>query len=309
MIKVENVTKKFGNFAALSNLSCDIQDSGVFGLVGSNGAGKSTLVRLISGVYKADEGSIKLDGEEIYGNFDAKSKIAYVSDELFFLPGANISRMAQMYETLRTDFDKKKLFEYAGMLGLNVKAPISQFSKGMKRQAATILALACRPQVMIFDETFDGLDPVMRSVIKRLVSEEVIDRGATAIITSHSLRELEDTCDQLALLHKGGIVLQSEVSDLKTSLFKVQIAFSREFSQEELAVEGAQLINVSIRGSVANLIISGDKDSICKKLADLGPVILEVLPLSLEEVFVYEMQSRGYSFENMFADEAKEVNK
>lgn len=309
MIKVENITKRFGNFAALSNLSCDIQDSGVFGLVGSNGAGKSTLVRLIAGVYKADEGSIKLDGEEIYSNFDAKSKIAYVSDELFFLPGANISRMAQMYETLRTDFDKNKLFEYAGMLGLNVKAPISQFSKGMKRQAATILALACRPQVMIFDETFDGLDPVMRSVIKRLVSEEVIDRGATAIITSHSLRELEDTCDQLALLHKGGIVLQSEVSDLKTSLFKVQIAFSREFSQEELAVEGAQLINVSIRGSVANLIISGDKDSICKKLADLGPVILEVLPLSLEEVFVYEMQSRGYSFENMFADEAKEVNK
>lgn len=309
MIKVENVTKKFGDFAALSNLSCDIQDSGVFGLVGSNGAGKSTLVRLIAGVYKADEGSIKLDGEEIYGNFDAKSKIAYVSDELFFLPGANISRMAQMYETLRDDFDKKKLFEYAGMLGLNVKSPISQFSKGMKRQAATILALACRPQVMIFDETFDGLDPVMRSVIKRLVSEEVIDRGATAIITSHSLRELEDTCDQLALLHKGGIVLQSEVSDLKTSLFKVQIAFSREFSQEELAVEGAQLINVSIRGSVANLIINGDKDSICRKLADLGPVILEVLPLSLEEVFVYEMQSRGYSFENMFADEAKEVNK
>lgn len=307
MISIEKATKKFENFTALSEISCEIQQAGVFGLVGSNGAGKSTLVRLIAGVYRPDGGTVKLDGEDIYENFAAKSRIAYVSDELYFLPGANLARMSKMYETVRPGFDSDKLLEYAKMLDLSMKNPISQFSKGMKRQAATILALASKPDVMLFDETFDGLDPVMRSVVKRLVSEDVMDRGAAAVITSHSLRELEDTCDQLALLHKGGIVLQSEVSQLKTSLFKVQIAFSRDFTEEELAVEGANVINCAKRGSVANMIISGDRDAVCGRLNALGPVILEVLPLSLEEVFVYEMQLRGYSFDNVFDEKEVEA--
>lgn len=306
MICINKATKKFGNYAALSEISCDIRDAGVFGLVGSNGAGKSTLIRLIAGVYRPDSGSVSLDGEEIYENSRAKSRIAYVSDEQYFLPGANIKRMAQFYGSLHPGFDNDKLNEYAETLNLDTKSPVSQFSKGMKRQAATILALACRPDVLLFDETFDGLDPVMRSVVKRLVTEDVLDRGTTAVITSHSLRELEDTCDQLALLHKGGIVLQSDISSLKTSFFKVQVALNREFTEDELDVGDAQIANITKHGSVANLVVSGDRNDVCAHLNAMSPVILEVLPLSLEEVFVYEMQRRGYSFENIFSEEAEE---
>ncbi len=294
MIKCTDVVKTFDKFEALSHLSCTIPDGSVYGMVGSNGAGKSTLLRLLTGIYRADTGTIEYDGEPIYENTKLKDDIAFVPDELFFLSQSNMERMAKLYQANYSHFDMDKFNEYAKAFGLNPKANINTFSKGMKRQAATILALSCNTRYIFLDETFDGLDPVMRNLVKRLIYSQVEDRGATAIITSHSLRELEDTCDQLALLHKGGIVFESDIQNLKTSLFKVQVAFKEPYDKSKFA--NIDMMNYSQKGSVANIIIKGDRGETKALFEAMNPVLFEILPLSLEEVFVYEMEALGYSF-------------
>ncbi len=297
MIKAEKLTKKFNSTTALAEVTCTIPDGSIYGMVGSNGAGKSTFLRLIAGVYQPDGGSVSIDGREVYGSAEALQSVLYVPDELYFLPGANIRRMGQLYESTRGSFDYDRLEELAGMIKLDTKKPISQFSKGMKRQAATILALACRPKTLLFDETFDGLDPVMRTVIKRIIVDDILERGASMIITSHSLRELEDTCDQLAFLHKGGLVLESDVSTLKTSLFKLQFASLEDFTREDIErAANTKLLSFTKHGSVANMIIRGDRNGIAERIRLLKPVIMDILPLSLEEIFIYEMESLGYEF-------------
>lgn len=295
MIEVKNITKKFGDFTALDNVTCTIPEGSIYGMVGSNGAGKSTLLRLMSGVYQADSGEILIDGAPVWENKAVKSQIAYVPDELFFLGGATMERMAKLYAAAYPSFDKQRFAELAAAFGLNTKKPVSTFSKGMRRQASTILALSSRPKYIFFDETFDGLDPIMRTLVKKLICNDVLERNATAIITSHSLRELEDTCDQLALLHKGGLVLQSDVGNLKTSLFKVQIAFNEDYTKD--AFNDLDVLHYTRHGSVANLIVRGDREQTVAALQAKMPILLDVLPLTLEEVFTYEMEALGYIFE------------
>ncbi len=295
MIQVNGVTKRFGNFTALDNITCTIPEGCIFGMVGSNGAGKSTLLRLITGVYRTDAGEILIDGEPVWENKQLKSKIAYIPDELYFLGGSNMRRMAQLYAAAYPTFDRERFETLAKTFGLDPQKPISTFSKGMRRQASVVLALATRPQYIFFDETFDGLDPIMRTLVKKMICNDVVERNATAIITSHSLRELEDTCDQLALLHKGGMVLQSDVQNLKTSLFKVQIAFSTPF--DESIFSDLQVLRYTRHGSVANLIVRGDRQEAIAFLQAKLPILLDVLPLTLEEVFTYELEALGYAFE------------
>jgi hypothetical protein len=299
MIQVNNVTKKFGSFTALNNMSCKISDGCIYGLIGSNGAGKSTFLRLITGVYKPDEGQVLLDGEPVYENPAAKAKIAYVPDELFFLPGSSLNRMAKLYAAVFPDFSFERFQELVKLFGLSPKAPVNTFSKGMRRQGATLLALACRPKYIFFDETFDGLDPVMRNVVKQLITTDVLERQATAIITSHSLRELEDTCDQLSLLHKGGIIFESDIQDLKTTLFKLQVGFNKPFSREMFSA--LDILSYSARGSVATFIVRGDREKTVELIRAHSPVLLDVLPLTLEEVFIYEMEALGYCFKDMIS--------
>jgi len=301
MIKATNVTKKFGDFPAVQNLSAEIPKGCIYGLIGANGAGKSTFLRMVTGVYQTDTGEITLDGLPVYENPDAKRRIAYVPDELYFLPGASMNRMANMYRSIHQDFDNDRYKQLVNLFGLNPKANIGTFSKGMKRQAATILALCCNPEYIFFDETFDGLDPVVRNLVKNLITEYVMERGTTAIITSHSLRELEDTCDQLALLYQGGIVFESDVQNLKTSLFKVQVAFLEPYGQE--VFDGLDIMDFSQRGSVSNFIVRGDRDETKNFLAAKSPALLDILPLSLEEVFIHEMQAIGYAFDNILGEE------
>lgn len=298
MIEAKGLIKNFDKFCALNNISCTINDGCIYGMVGSNGAGKSTFLRLITGVYKPDGGSVTIDGREVWDTPDVKRRIAYVPDELYFLPGATMDRMARMYTSFYSSFDKDRFKSLAGKFGLDTKKAITTFSKGMKRQAATILALATCPDYIFFDETFDGLDPIMRNYVKSIICEDVLDRGATAVITSHSLRELEDTCDQLALLHKGGLVLQSDIQNLKTAQFKVQIAFSDDYSKEKFeCVDGMHILHYVKHGSVANMIVKGDRDIITASLREMSPIILDILPLTLEEVFTYEMEALGYTFD------------
>ncbi len=293
MIQTHGLTKRFDDFVALDDISCTIPQGCIYGMVGSNGAGKSTFLRVLSGIYRADSGSVTFDDEPIYENPHKKAEIAFVPDGLFFLSGANMNRMAKLYAAIHHDFDNARFEQLTKLFGLNPQKNLNTFSKGMKRQAATILALSAHPQYIFFDETFDGLDPVMRHTVKNLICEEVLEHNATAIITSHSLRELEDTCDQLALLHKGGLVLESDIQNLKTSLFKVQIAFSHEFGEADFGM--LEVLNFVKRGSVANLIVRGNRDETVAKLSELSPILLDVLPLSLEEVFTYEMEALGYT--------------
>ena len=297
MIQANQLTKRFDDFVALDAINCHIPEGCIYGMVGSNGAGKSTFLRLITGVYKADSGDILIDGESVYENPTMKSRVSYVPDALFFLPGASMNRMATLYQAVYPHFEMERFRHLTHTFGLDPKKAINTFSKGMKRQAATILAIASRPKYIFFDETFDGLDPVMRGVVKSLICQDVMERGTTAIVTSHSLRELEDTCDQLALLHKGGLVLESDVQNLKTSLFKVQIAFSQDYDRTLFA--GADILHFQKRGSVANLIVRGDREQAVWQFNALNPLLLDVLPLTLEEIFTYEMEVLGYAFNDI----------
>ena len=293
MIQVEKLTKTFDKKVALNNLTCRIPDGCVYGLVGSNGAGKSTFLRLLCGIYKADAGKILYDGMHVYENPVVKETIMFVPDELYFLPQASMNRMAKMYRSIYKNFSMEKFQKLAEAFGLDPKANINTFSKGMKRQAATALALAVQPKYLFFDETFDGLDPVKRNLVKTLIYNDVAERNSTAIITSHSLRELEDTCDQLALLHQGGIVFESDIQELKTSLFKVQIAFREPYSCDLFG--DLPMLTYTQKGSVANFILRGDKEETEARLSAMDPLVLDILPLSLEEVFIHEMEALGYS--------------
>ncbi len=293
MIKTENITKKFEDFTALDNLNCVIPEGCIYGLVGSNGAGKSTFLRLVTGIYKPTTGSVSIDEEPVWDNPKGKEKFVFVSDDLFFLPMASINRMAKLYKSVYPNFDTERLNKLVEGFGLNPKKNIGTFSKGMKRQAATALALSCKTKYLFFDETFDGLDPVMRRLVKNMIFEDVCDRQTTAVVTSHSLRELEDTCDQLTLLHKGGIVFEKDVENLKTSLFKVQVAYNFEY--EKNFFDGIEMLDFNKKGKVSSFIVRGDRDKTSERLKEKDPILFEILPLSLEEIFVYEMEAIGYT--------------
>ena len=297
MIRAENLTMKYDQFVALKDLNCTIPEGCIYGLVGSNGAGKSTFMRLAAGIYRPYAGTVTVGGVPVYDSPEAKARIAFVPDELFFLPRATMDRMAMLYAANYEKFDQTRFQELTSAFGLNPEAQISTFSKGMRRQAAIILALSTRPEYILFDETFDGLDPVMRNLVRKVLYSDVEERGATAVISSHSLRDLEDTCDQLALLHKGGLIFESDVENLKTSLFKVQIAFSEAF--DKTVLDGIEVLDWSKRGSVANAIVRGDREAVRGLLAAKSPLLLDILPLTLEEIFIYEMEALGYAFHDV----------
>lgn len=309
MIKANNVTKKFDSFIALKNMNCEIPEGCIYGLVGSNGAGKSTFLRLITGIYKPDEGTVTIDEKPVWENQDAKKDFVFVPDELYFIPQATLNKMANFYNACYKDFSFERFNMLVEKFGLDPKKKISGFSKGMKRQAAIICALSCQTKYLFFDETFDGLDPVMRNLVKNLIFDDICERQATAVITSHSLRELEDTCDQLTLLHKGGIIFESDVQNLKTSLFKVQAAFNTDYDKKLFTDNGIEILDFKKVGVVSNSIVRGDKEKVLDTLSKFNPVILDVLPLSLEEVFIFEMGELGYKFEDVFEQEEKKNEK
>lgn len=294
MIRAENVTMRFQQFTALDGLNCSIPRGCVYGLVGSNGAGKSTFMRLAAGVYRPISGRVTVEDISVYDSPEAKARIAFVPDDLFFLPHASMDRMADLYKANYADFSEERYVELAAAFGLNRAANLATFSKGMRRQAAIILALSAMPDYILFDETFDGLDPVMRNLVKKVIYSDVESRQATAVISSHSLRDLEDTCDQLALLHRGGLIFESEIENLKTSLFKVQFAFADEYDKHVL--DGIEVLNWNKKGSVANAIVRGDREAVQGSLAAKSPLLLDILPLTLEEIFIYEMEALGYAF-------------
>ena len=292
MIKIDGIVKRFGKKTVLDGVSLEIKNGSIYGLVGINGAGKSTLLRIITGIYKPEEGRVLYDGEEIFDNPEVKKKIAFVPDELYLPDGSTMERLAKRYRILYGDkFSYERFYELASILELDTKKTFSSFSKGMRRQASTVLALALSPEYIFFDETFDGLDPFKRAYFKKVIAEDVKARGAVAIVSSHSLKELEGFCDRLAVLDDGNLVFESGVRELESGGVKVQMAFAEDYTEERFA--GLDIVEFNKTGSVCTVIFRGAPEEIMKTLSDMSPILLETLPLSLEEIFNFETGGEG----------------
>ena len=297
MIKVDRVSKKYDNDFVLNNLSFNIKDNCIYGLVGANGAGKSTLLRIIMGIFDANMGSVTIDGEEVSHNVKLKQKMVFIPDDLFFYPGYTLIDMAKYYHSMYDEFDMDYFRELAKLLKLKENVKISNFSKGMKRQCALICAIATNADYMFFDETFDGLDPVIRNVMKKIIVKQMNKKKTTIVMTSHNLRELEDVCDNLGLLYQSGILFESDIDTIKTNMYKVQISLKGDFDKDDFS--DIDLLSYKKNGSVATLIIKDVDNTSKKKLAKKNPIILDYLNLTLEEIFIYEMEAMGYEFDKL----------
>ncbi|MBR3887668.1 MAG: ABC transporter ATP-binding protein [Clostridia bacterium] len=294
MIKITDLNKSYGDKKVLENLNCTIKTGSVYGLIGANGAGKSTLLRIIMGIFKKDSGVIEIDGKELVDVEEIKQKLVYVPDDLFFFKNYTIKDMAIFYSKLYPNFDMDFAMNFAEKLKLNTNQKIQTFSKGMKRQAALICAISTNADYMFFDETFDGIDPVIRNYMKKVIAEQMQKKETTIIMTSHNLRELEDICDNLGLLYKGGVLFESDVDSLKTNMFKIQISLNKDFDEKDF--QNYNVLSFKKTGSVATIIMKGDREGYEKVLRDMDPLILDFLPLTLEEIFIYEMEVLGYEF-------------
>ena len=294
MIRIDKLSKKYDKDYVLNDLCCSIKDNSIYGVVGANGSGKSTLLRIIMGIYEADKGIISVDDESVYDNEVIKQKMVFIPDDLFFYPSYTLLDTAKYYESMYRNFDMNYLKELASTFNLELNKKISTFSKGMKRQCAIICAIATNADYMFFDETFDGLDPVIRNTMKKVLIKQMNKKNTTIVMTSHNLRELEDICDNLGLLYKGGILFESEIDTLKTNMVKVQISLDRDFGEDDF--KDFDILNFKKQGSVATIIIKDFDDKNRKRLEKMNPIILDYLTLTLEEVFIYEMEALGYEF-------------
>lgn len=297
MIIAKNVTKKFDDVEAVCDITATINEGQVFGLIGTNGAGKSTFLRIASGIIKPDIGSILIDDMEVYENPAAKSLFFYISDEQHFIKNTKPSEMCNFYAKCYKNFDKEKFSLYLNKFGLPSDRKIKTFSKGMKKQLSIILGISANTKYIFCDETFDGLDPVMRQSVKSIFANEIHERGLTPIIASHNLREIEDICENIGLLHKGGILLSNNVDDLKLGIYKMQCVFDVE--ETENFFGDLDIVTKTKRGSLYTIVIRGEIEVIEPKIKALEPKFYEIVPLTLEEIFVTETEVMGYDIKNI----------
>ena len=293
MIQVTNLVKEFDSFRALDGVNMHVKKGAIYGLVGPNGAGKSTIIRHLTGIYRQNEGKVLVNGEEIFENRLVKEKIAYIPDELFYFLQADTMEMMKYYEGLYPNFDREMFFilkEYFPTIDL--KRNIRRLSKGMQKQVAFWLAICCKPEVLILDEPVDGLDPVMRRQIWSILMAQVAEREMTVVVSSHNLRELEDVCDHVGIMNKGKVIIERSLSDLQGNVTKIQIACEGEVPK---LAEGLKVLHQSNIGRVHTLIVRGNPDEAVAYLtAGKENAIVDVLPLSLEEIFIYELGGVDY---------------
>ena len=291
MLNMQQVTKTFGNFTALNNLSMHIPKGAVYGLVGPNGAGKSTAIRLLTGVYRPDQGEITLEGQKIYENPEAKSRIAYIPDEIFYFPAASLEDMRKYYKGFYPKFDDELFNRLYDVFQLPKKGQIRRFSKGMQKQAAFHLSICTRPDVLILDEPVDGLDPVMRRQVMSLILSDVAQRETTVLISSHNLRELEDVCDHVGIMDKGQMLLEKSLASMQGNTVKLQIVGEPP--------EGLEILHTSASGRLNTLVIRGTPEEVQAKVTACNPTYFDILPLSLEEIFIYELGGVNYEVKNI----------
>ena len=297
MIEINNVTKLFGDKKALNNVSFKIDEGSVFGLVGSNGAGKSTLLRAISGVFNIEEGSVLIDGNAPFENPAVKAKCAFVSDFPYFYSGASLLTTAEYYSSVYPTWDKERFNELKAMFPIDPFQKIATMSKGMQRQTAIILALSYNPRYIFFDEIFDGLDPVIRELVKKIIIDYVDQTSATVVIASHNLRELEGFCDHIGLLHQGGILLEKDIDGDAFGLYRFQ--FVMEDGDYNEIKPALNIIKENKQGKMTEITVKGDAEKINEIIGSKEPVFIESLPLTLEELFISEMEAVGYDINNL----------
>ena len=293
MIEVKNLSKNFDDIKAIDGVSARIEEGHVFGLIGTNGAGKSTFMRMLSGVLKPEAGEILIDGEPVYDNPAVKEKIFYISDDQYFFRSGTPRDMMKLYRTCYPAFDGEKWKDLMGKFGLDDKRKINTFSKGMKKQLSVICGISAGTKYLLCDETFDGLDPVMRQAVKALFVREIDARGLTPVIASHNLRELEDICEYVGLLHKGGILFERDLDEMKLNIHKVQCVIKEE-AVLELIRRNLEVVTMDNRGALYTLTVRGSRERVEEFMEQLNLVFYELLPLSLEEIFISETEVKGY---------------
>ena len=299
MIEIRECSKSFSSVKAVQNVSMDIGEREVFGLVGSNGAGKSTLLRMTAGVIKPDHGEIHIDGIPVFDNKEAKSNLFYLSDDSYFPANNTPSDMADYISLFYPGFEKQRFSKLLRQFQLKEDQKISTFSKGMKKQLQILLGMSAGTKYLLCDETFDGLDPVMRQGIKRLFAAEILNREFTPVLASHSLRELEDICDHVGLLYQGGMLLSRNLEDMKFHIYKIQCVLS-DNEQEKALEKELDILKLDHQGSLVVFTARGTRTEIVEKVQEKNPLFCEVLPLSLEEIFISETEVAGYEIRNLF---------
>ena len=291
MLELKNVTKTFGSFKALDNLTMTVPKGAVYGLVGPNGAGKSTAIRHITGIYCPDSGAITLEGLPIYENPNIKQTMGYIPDDVFFFPSATMEEMRRFYKGMYPNFDDALFDRLYDAFDLPRKGQIRKFSKGMQKQAAFHLTLACRPDILILDEPVDGLDPVMRRQVMSLILSDVAEHGTTVLISSHNLRELEDVCDHVGIMDHGRMLLEKSLADMQGSTVKLQLVGE--------APEGLDILHETASGRLKTLVVRGNAVDISRQVSATAPAYFDVLPLSLEEIFIYELGGVNYEVKDI----------
>lgn len=299
MIQIENVSKRFDGYKALNSVNVSVEPGSVYGLVGPNGSGKTTLIKCLCGVYRTDGGTITVDGETVYDNPQLKGRISYIPDDLYFPATYTPRDMALLYASLYPSFSWERYHELATLFELDEKKRIAHFSKGMQKQVAFWVSMSCRPDIIVLDEPVDGLDPVMRKKVWSVLLQEVEERRVTVLISSHNLRELEDVCDHVGILHRGEVLLQKALADMKSDTFKLQIAFEGDFP--EALLHELNILNHTQTGRVHMLILRGTRDEILQTASGYAPLLADLIPLTLEEVFIYELGGKGYDFKNILS--------
>lgn len=296
MIEINNVTKKYGDFVAVDNISFAVDEASIFGLVGYNGAGKTTLLKTAAGIFKPDEGEILYNHENIFDNGKLRSSVFYVPDEFYFLKGANLNKMGSFYKGYFPSFSDKVFKNMIDAMGLDPKKNIASFSKGMQKQAQIVLAMATLPKFMLLDEVFDGIDPQKRSFCKKLFLEYMADRGCSMILSSHNLQEITDMCDRVGLINGKRLVLNVSVDDASSAYIKYRLIFNK--SIDKSIFDGIENKGISIDNRLATIIVSSDFDD--GRLASLSPIHMDSVNLSLEEVLLNEMEEKSYDFAKIF---------
>ena len=296
MISAQNVTKTFGDYKALDSLTLNVKKASVYGLIGPNGAGKTTFIKNLMGIYRPDSGKILVDGEDIYENINKKKKIIYVSDDLYFFPTYSIEDTAKFYAGIYSNWNWETFETLKAIFKIDIKRKPKRLSKGMQKQVAFWLGLCAEPEIMVLDEPIDGLDPVMRRNTWSLVLQKVAENGMTVLVSSHNLRELEDVCDHVGIMYDGKIVIEKSLDDVRGNIHKLQLAFSDGVLPD---FGNLEILHKSSFGSVFNFIVKGDNEKIRNEIEKYNPLVFDILPLTLEEIFIYELGGMGYEFENI----------
>ena len=297
MIKADNLTKSFQGVTAVDHIHAEIQDGTVFGLIGTNGAGKSTFLRMAAGILKPDEGTITLDGEAVFEDIRVKARCFYIPDEPYFLGNGTADDMKTFYQGIYPNFDTDRFGRLLKSFELDGRRKIQTFSKGMKKQLAVLLGICAGTDYLFCDETFDGLDPVMRQTVKSLFANDIEERHLTPVIASHNLRELEDICDHVGLLHRGGMLLSKDLDDMKMNIHKIQCVLPAGLERTNL--QDLDIMTTEQRGSLLTLTVRGQKEEIQARMQSYHPVFFEMIPLSLEEIFISETEVAGYDIKKL----------